>query len=34
MIPTENAPNALMIENYREDEKVIMGLEGESTVPD
>jgi hypothetical protein len=33
MIPTENAPNAPIMESYGED-KVILGLEGEFTVPD
>ena len=34
MIPTQNAPNAPIMESYVEDDKVILGLEGEFTVPD
>jgi hypothetical protein len=34
MIPTENAPNAPIIESYGEDDKVTLGFEGEFTVPD
>ena len=34
MIPTENAPNAPMMESYGEDDKVILGLKGDFTVPD
>jgi len=34
MIPTENAPNAPIMESYGQDDKVIPGLEGEFTVPD
>ena len=34
MIPTENAPNTPIMESYGEDDKVILGLEGEFTVPD
>jgi hypothetical protein len=34
MIPTKNAPNAPIMESYREDDKVILGREGEFTVPD
>jgi hypothetical protein len=33
MIPTENAPNAPIMESYRQDDKVIPGPEGEFTVP-
>jgi hypothetical protein len=33
-IPTENAPNAPIMESYGEDDKVILGPEGEFTVPD
>jgi hypothetical protein len=33
MIPTKNAPNAPIMESYREDDKVILGLKGEFTVP-
>lgn len=33
-IPTENAPNAPIIESYEEDDKVILGIKEEFTVPD
>jgi hypothetical protein len=32
--PTENAPNTPIMESYGEDDKVILGLEWEFTVPD
>jgi hypothetical protein len=33
-IPTENAPNAPMMESYGRDDKAILGPEGGFTVPD